>query len=355
MKKVLYITNKEVPYKVKFFNKLSKKCDLTVLFGTANPNNRNEKWAKSVENNFKYYYLSESKVPLMKMISFIFKDYDNIIFGCITDKKQLFLMILMRIFNKRYILNLDGEIFITGNSIKDKLKKFFINGADKYLIAGEKSAESVNKVLTKNKKVIPYYFSSLTEKEICYNSSKKNEMTRIDRYILVIGQYFEYKGLDIALKAAADLIQFKFKFIGMGYRTEEFKKLLEEYEIDNVELIPFLQKEELELEYRTCEMLVLPSRRECWGLVVNEAASFGTPIVSTWGSGAAVEFMAPCYSCFLANPDDYKELKEKIILLDNYKEKNKYSQYLKERAMEYNIEKSVSIHERLFYEEEKSK
>ena len=42
----------------------------------------------------------------------------------------------------------------------------------------------------------------------------------------------------------------------------------------------------------------------CLRLVVNEAASFGTPIVSTWGSGAAMEFIGDDYPQFLAKPAD---------------------------------------------------
>lgn len=350
MKRVLYITNKEVPYKVKFFNELAKKCNLTVIFGTRNSNNRNEKWAKSINNDFEYYYLSDSKIPILKMIASIFDKYDVIIFGCITDKKQLLSMLLMRIFRKKYILNLDGEIFIVGNSIKDNLKKFFLNGADKYLVAGEKSAKSLEKII-KRKSVIPYYFSSLTRDEIHINSNIEDESERIDKYILVVGQYFEYKGLDIALKAAAQLPEFKFKFVGMGYKTEDFKRLLDNYKTNNVELIPFLQKKELEIEYRKCEMLVLPSRKECWGLVINEAASFGTPIISTWGSGAAVEFLEDDYEKFLANSNDSEDLARKILLLDRYDRKHEYSKYLREKNKKYSIEKSVNIHKKVFEEE----
>ena len=34
-------------------------------------------------------------------------------------------------------------------------------------------------------------------------------------------------------------------------------------------------------EYQQCKCVLLPSKKECWGLVINEAASFGCPIIST--------------------------------------------------------------------------
>lgn len=345
VKKVLYITNKEVPYKVKFFNELAKKVDVTVIFESNKSGNRNSKWAKGIKNKFKYYYIDSTifgKIfPIFKMLKIMFNRYDYIVFGCIKDKKQIFLMTLMRIFKKKYILNLDGEIFITDNTVRNKLKKFFIRGADKYLIAGEKSAEEIRKIV--KKEVIPYYFTSLSLSEIEKNSKIGKKSNRED-YILVIGQYFDYKGLDVAVKAAKNLKQFHFKFVGMGYRTEEFKEFVEKLEVNNIEIIPFLQENELFEEYKKCKMLVLPSKKECWGLVINEAASFGTPIVSTYGSGAAIEFLIDKYSCFLAKPNNTKDLQDKILKLYEYDHKEEYIEYLLEKSINYTIERIVQIH-----------
>ena len=101
--------------------------------------------------------------------------------------------------------------------------------------------------------------------------------------------------MDIAVQVAELLPEFKFKFVGMGKRTAEFIADTHADQLANVEIISFLQTAALEEEYRKCKMLILPTRQECWGLVVNEAASFGTPVVSTNGSGAAVEFLFEKY------------------------------------------------------------
>lgn len=93
----------------------------------------------------------------------------------------------------------------------------------------------------------------------------------------------------------------------MDFRTEQFIADMEGLP-DNVEVVPFLQKSELETEYGRCRMMVLPSRQECWGLVINEAASFGCPIVSTWGSGAAIEIVSDNYPQFLAEPGNVESL-----------------------------------------------
>ena len=135
----------------------------------------------------------------------------------------------------------------------------------------------------------------------------------------------------------------QYHFAGMGVRTENFLRNFRGKIPGNVNRTPFLQKEALEREYRSCALLVLPSRRECWGLVIQEAASFGTPIVSTWGSGAAVEFLAEKYPEFLAKPGDGADL-YRCIRLALAAEREEYGGFLRKKAGEYSIEKSVKAH-----------
>ena len=346
MKKVLYITNIEVPYRIEFFNKLSKKCDLTVLYERKKSSNRDEKWTKSIKSSFKKEYLNGIKIKNeysfdLKIFKYLFSKYDVIIIGCYNSLIQMLAILVMRLLHKKYILNLDGEIFIDKKSFKGKIKKFFLKGAYSYLVAGEETANSLNSIINSNR-IYSYYFSSLTKKELISNSKQINK--NINNTILVVGQYYDYKGLDIALECAKINQNISYKFIGMGKKSLELKSKIKELKLNNIEVIPFLEKNDLYNEYKKCKMLVLPSKQECWGLVINEAASFGTPIVSTTGSGAAIEFLKNKYSIFLAKPNNSKDLYEKIIRLMNYKDIDDYKKYLLEKSKKYSIEQSVKIH-----------
>ena len=174
MKKVLYLTNIESPYRVRFFNELNRYCDLTVLYERCKAHTRNEQWAKSIKGSHKAKYLRGIRLGGENAFSFgmikeIFAKYDTIIVGCINSPCQMLAILTMRLFHIPYVLNLDGEIFCQGNTLKDKLKRFFLKGASAYLVAGEKSAESVAKVVG-NYPVIPYWFSSLSNNEIERNA-----------------------------------------------------------------------------------------------------------------------------------------------------------------------------------------
>lgn len=242
---------------------------------------------------------------------------------------------------KLYI-NLDGESFFD-KSIKSFFKNIVLKNAYGYFVAGDNAEENLKKFLNITENIYTYNFSSLTKEELTKNENKINLFKRED-FILVVGRYFNYKGLDIALATAKEHGNVKYKFIGVGDRKNDFEKLVNKMGLHNIEVISFLQKEELEEEYLKCKMLILPSRKECWGLVINEAASYGTPIVSTYGSGAAVEFMSEKYSQFLAVEDNISELNNAIDLMLNYKETENYSKYLIEKSKDYNIEDSVIAH-----------
>ena len=345
MKKVLYISNIEVPYRVRFFNELAKYCDLTVLYEREKSTTRNATWAKSEESRYAMKYLHGINIGgenafSLKILKEITKNYDVIIVGCYNSPVQMMAILAMRLMGISYFVNLDGEVFISNNGLKSWLKRFFLTGADCYLVAGEKAAQSLGNIL-EEKKIVPYFFSSLSQEEIRNHKSLAQKTNRND-IILVVGQYFDYKGMDVALDAARLDSSLRYKFVGMGTRTELFVK---EHDIpENVEIIPFLQKEDLEKEYRNCAMLVLPSRQECWGLVINEAASFGTPIVSTWGSGAAVEFLADKYPQFLAEPGDANSLYQCIRILLDSNDLDAYGTYLLEKSKSYTIEQSSKIH-----------
>ena len=347
MKKVLYITNIESPYRVKFFNLLAEQCDLTVLYEREKSANRNADWAKSETCNHKRIFLKGIAVGMenafsMQVLKEIFKPYDAIIVGCYNSPVQMFAMLVMRLFGIRFMINLDGEPFLEGKGLKTWLKRFFLKGAQCYLVAGEKAAESLRNALG-DCEIVPYYFSSLTERELQEHREATKNCERNDT-VLVVGQYFDYKGMDIALQVARMDPAHCYKFVGMGSRTEQFRNDFEGQIPSNVEIIPFLQKKDLEAEYRKCAMLVLPSRQECWGLVVNEAASFGTPIVSTWGSGAAVEFLAEEYPQYLAQPNDAESLLKCIQTCMAAKDAERYSSFLKNKSKDYSIERSVQVH-----------
>lgn len=342
MKKVLYITNIEVPYRVAFFNELAKYCDLTVLYERKKSSNRAVEWNKDNHIQYKTKYLSginnkREYTFSFSIIHYCFGQYDEVIIGCYNSLSQMLAILIMRLFRRKYSINIDGETFINGNTFKDKMKRFFLKGASKYYTAGEQCSDTLKMAIGSHIRTIPYYFSSLTEYEVQRNS--EIEIERED-FILVVGQYFSYKGMDIAAEVAKQMPEQKFVFVGMGTRTGLFEQECGTHRYNNISTIPFLSKNELNKLYASCKLLLLPSRQECWGLVVNEASSFGTPIVATTGSGSAVEFLNQEFPNALVSSDSIEALKKAIIKVIN-SDSTVFSAFLKQKSKKYTIEKNV--------------
>lgn len=345
--KVLYISNIEVPYRTKFFNLLGKECDLTVLYERKQSSNRDATWTSSEQSTYKKEYLSGIKYGNERIFSFsilkyIFGKYDKVIVGCFNNPVQMLAILAMKITHREYYVNVDGKTFDTGNPIKRAMRRFFLRGAKAYFCAGEKASDGLREFVGEDKAIYPYLFSSMNEKELL--EKERTKAQERNNKILVVGQYEDYKGLDIAAQVAKQTPNLNYTFVGMGKKDKEFKAYLDNQGIQNIEVISFLQKEDLEELYGTYGILILPSRQECWGLVINEAASFGMPIVSTWGSGAAEEFLSPQYDKYLAKPEKVDELKRCVEELtgSTEQEKEEYSIYLYNKNKSYFIEENVS-------------
>lgn len=341
--KVLYITNIEVPYRTTFFNQLAQRVELTVLYERRVAQHRDAGWTASVERNYVCEYLdgvdsgNESGFSL-SIIGWVKRGWDRIIIGCYNTKSQLLAMAYMRLRRIPFSINLDGDPFI-GTGLKSAVKRWVLRGAASYFVAGDMAALSVAKVVG-NKPISVYHFSSLTRDEVERNASLTCER---EDFVLVVGQYLDAKGLDVAVEVARSMPHVPFRFVGTGVRSTQFVRDCAPIPA-NVELIAFLPKDALMEQYRKCRALVLPSRQECWGLVVNEAASLGTPIVSTTGSGAAVEFLADSpFAHYLARPGDADSLQQCLARCLATPQAD-YSLYLKEKSRYYTIEENVEKH-----------
>ena len=68
-------------------------------------------------------------------------------------------------------------------------------------------------------------------------------------------------------------------------------QMFDGYDNPNVVFCGFKTGRELASYYKIADCFVLPTREDIWGLVVNEAISFGLPVVSTYRCGSALEII----------------------------------------------------------------
>lgn len=338
--KVLYLTNYPVPYRVEFFNQLANVIDLTVWYEAPSTDLRDEVWQCS--NVIRHDCLTQSEASLGELLHC--RDFDLVVVGCYNDRFGLEAITRLKMTGRKYLVNVDGEYFV-GSGIKKRFRDLMVKGADGYLIAGVKTGAALRSLVGKDK-VRPYHFSSLTRREVERNAS---ERWHEGESYLCVGQYAQYKGLDVLVDAFVQIPDERLTIIGSSSKSAELRAYVDSIGACNIEVVPFLQKEELRCRYRDCKAFILPSRQECWGLVVNEAASFGVPIIATRGVGSARDFLAGD-SPLLVDSESPRDLVRAVSYYSSLDAaaKTALSDDLIVRSSSYTIERTVEEHAEVF-------
>lgn len=361
--KILYLTNLTVPYRMKFFNYLGEKCDLTVVVERNSATNRENVWLNSVKStNFKLIHLNGFKIGeessfSFKIIKFLKKDFDLIVIGGYSTLTAMFAIVCLKILKIPFILNADGgTIKHTENKVIKKLKNFFISSASFWLTTSKEAVEYLTFYGAKKKNIYIYPFSSIEENEIKYITDKekikfKNKLSINIRkkMILSVGQIIPRKGFDILIHAFSKLDDNKYELYIVGGKITEFlSSIINKNKLTNIHFVEFVNKEKLSEFYSAADLFVLPSRFDIWGLVINEALAYSLPIISSNQVGAAKEILDNLYIFESENAQELKNLiqsvavdKSKLNLMSN-------ENYLIAKA--YTIEKMADAHFEIFKE-----
>ena len=115
--------------------------------------------------------------------------------------------------------------------------------------------------------------------------------------VLAVNRLIPVKGVDtlvdaVAAAAGATDVPLQLLAVGEGPEREVILRRAAGRGVNAV-LTGFLQGEALLEAYAAADIFVLLSKRETWGIVVNEAMAFGLPLVLSEGVGAAVDLLLP--------------------------------------------------------------
>jgi glycosyltransferase involved in cell wall biosynthesis len=141
----------------------------------------------------------------------------------------------------------------------------------------------------------------------------------IDRgspYILCISAYKEQKALDVLIRAFPEVSRkhpsIRLTLVGAGHLRREMETLARSLGIgDRVEFLGPKSRREVAQLLRGCEVFVLPSRSETFGIVILEAMAYEKPIVAT-SVGGIPEIIESGKNGVLVEPDDPAALSEAI-------------------------------------------
>lgn len=133
----------------------------------------------------------------------------------------------------------------------------------------------------------------------------------------VANLYSEVKGHRYLIEAMADIVQKRDDIIcyivGEGKLKPKLKKMIEKLNLqDFVKLVGSRPHDEIPIWMNACDVFVLPSLQESFGIVQIEAMGCGKPVVSTYNGGSEEIIISEDYG-FLVEVQNSTELSRKII------------------------------------------
>ncbi len=214
--------------------------------------------------------------------------------------------------------NVQGEK--SKNKLKRWLKKIVLAGILFKVVAGFLSAGESNRLLYQlygvpNKKIIPFAYSwgydklaEMHENDTTDAGPALRAQLGIDddaNVVLFCGRLSEEKNL-FNLLAAYDRLKVDntaLVLVGDGPLMGALKDYAADHDLRSVHFIGFQNRNTVLDYYSIADVLVLPSIRETWGIVVNEAMSFGVPVITSDQVGAAYDMVEHGSNGYIFKPD----------------------------------------------------
>lgn len=307
--KVLYFTNIPSPYRVDFFEELGKLCDLTVLYERSDATNRDRAWLKDASNSASYQsvFLKGIKVGVDTALCLdaikYWNDasYDIRIVGDYTTPTGILSILYMKMKGIPYGIECDGGYLKSNeNLIVTKLKTYLLSSAEFAFSPGKTTDAYLRQYGVHSENIFFYPFTSLTDADVkkgCSCLGKQEHYKKLlgvkeEKMIVAVGQMIHRKGFDVLLGAAQYIQGNVGIYIIGGSAPDEYIDFVREHNLGNVHFLDFKSKDELGQFYAAADLFVLPTRDDIWGLVVEEAMSFGLPVITTDKCVSGVELIS---------------------------------------------------------------
>lgn len=363
MKRFLFLTVYPSPYRVDFFDELGKYADVTVLFSDRIEKNstRDAQWFTKGKGNFRAVQLSKRVLSYagndfcVDVCQWLKKSYDAIVVCGYSSPTAMLAIAYLKLHRIPFCMEVDGGLIREDSGLKYKFKKLLVGSASEWLSSGPMTTDYLAHYGADKASVHMYPFTSLWHEDILSRvptidekmQIRKSLQMREDKIVLYVGRFSQAKGMDALLQVVPMLDADAGVYFVGGEPTAEHLTYCENQELTNVHFVGFKKKEALLEYYQAADLLVLPTKSDVWGLVINEAMACGLPVITTDQCVAGMELIENGVNGYLVPVDDDKELAEKInvVLRSDYR---KMGEEALEAIRPYTIENMARVHMEIF-------
>ena len=328
--KILFIANKAPQYRIPLFNELAKRLNIKFVF------THEDKKIKELKADYELVKgVGYKKYKIhFSLINILRKEKPSKVVMLPPDPLQL----IDNIFVSEYLKKKKIPFFIVvgrwkykEKPLKQKITELFhkkiLKNAECCLAYGSKSKDWLLEqgVKEKNIEIIyninPHIYENFDEKK------KKLLEFKNTKVILYVGRLLKIKGVDYLIKAFSELKDKSVvlvlvgggDFYNLGAKSEEkeLKDLIKKLRIEKrVVFTGHLLPEKTKKYYKSADIFICPSitykQGEAWGHVVEEAMSFGLPVIATDAVGAAYDLIENGKNGFIVPEKNINALRNAI-------------------------------------------
>ncbi|MDI9339418.1 MAG: glycosyltransferase family 4 protein [Sediminibacterium sp.] len=191
--------------------------------------------------------------------------------------------------------------------LKPYIKAAFVPGKKQRRFAGLLG-------FTRNAIAEGVYCCDLNTFNAYYEGVKEEKRVKLPHRFLFVGRYAPEKGIKELWQAFEELAQdpsFNWELWCLG------KGELQAYGHPKIKHLGFRQPDNLKDVIKQTSVFILPSHFEPWGVVVQEYAAAGLPVVTTQAVGASELFVNPGKTGFILKTASVEELKQVLKTIAN--------------------------------------
>lgn len=318
MKRIIIFTNIPSPYRTDWFWYLqqnTREYDIFIVYASRNEDNRSwEIEEKKLKNSYflnsytfkipyrydaKYIHFSNGVEKILKKL------VPDIIIGAEYNSTALQALRYCRLQKIPYISWTDGTLYSERNinELQKWIRKFIIRHSSAFLASSTKAKEAQIAYGAEPQKCFVSFLTVDIEKYKV--RPEKREKNRI----LCVGSLIERKGIDLLFSAVQEISEdYTLVLAGSGPERERLWKLSKELGIDQyVKFLGNLSQEELKKEYAKSGIFVLPTREDCFGLVILEAMCAKLPVVCSKYADGVYDLIEDGKNGYILDPYQTKE------------------------------------------------
>lgn len=195
-----------------------------------------------------------------------------------------------------------------GHPLRDRLKRAVVRRCQGYVAPGTRAARQLQ-ALGAPPELIAISPNSV-DVDFWSGDGRGDDRRDSDPALAFVGHLVAAKGLDVLLDALDDdrLRHVRLEVAGTGPEAERLRGRAARAGLD-VRWHGFVDRERLRTVYRDADVVVLPTREDCWGLVLNEGMLAGCVPVASTAAGAVGDLVRPGATGLAVPPGDVAALR----------------------------------------------